>query len=162
MPDETHQFRILYRVALSRVIDFDVFSGTDGGQKLAVRLISILAGLSFALAFVILPRYVASALPLAQVLRLAARDDEFLISITIAAAGLFSVFAWNSAFPDRRDSFVLGLLPVRRRTYIFAKLAALFTALGIGVTAVNAFTGLVLPFVGAGTLGQRVLLRPGG
>src|SRR5579884_1505569 len=135
MPDETQQFRILYGVALSRLIDFDVFNGTGGGQKLAVRLISLLAGLSFALAFVILPRYVSSALPAAQLLRLAANDEEFLISITIAAAGLFAVFAWNAVFPDRRDSFVLGLLPIRRRTYIFAKLAALFTALGIGVAA---------------------------
>lgn len=156
MPDETQQFRILYRVALARLIDFDVFSGTDGGQKLAVRLISLLAGLSFALAFVMLPRYVSSDLPPAQLLRMAANDEEFLISITIAIAGLFVVFAWNSVFPGPRDSFVLGLLPVRRRTYIFAKLAALFTALGVGIAAVNAFTGLVLPFVGAGTLEQAV------
>ena len=88
MPDETHQFRILYRLALSRLIDFNVFSGSDGRQKLSVRLISILAGLSFALAFVILPRYVSSALPPAQLLRLAANDEEFPISITIATAGL--------------------------------------------------------------------------
>lgn len=151
---EHRQFRVLYRAGLSHLVDFDVLGGSGRGQNLAIRLVSLLAGLSFALAFMILPRYVTAALPPAELARLAWNDEEFLISATIAVAAIFAVLAWNSVFPDKRDSFVLGLLPVRTRTFLLAKLAAVLTALGIGVAAINVFTGTIFPFVLAGNLTQ--------
>jgi hypothetical protein len=74
-------------------------------------------------------------------------DQEFLIATTIAIAGFFAVLAWNAPFPDRRDTFVLGPLPVHARTIFIAKIAAVVTALGISVIAINSFTGLFYPFV---------------
>ena len=76
-------------------------------------------------------------------------DEEFLISTTMAVAGLFAVVAWNTVLPDRRDSFVLGPLPVRIRTVFAAKL----TSLGVAIFAVNAFTGMGFPSFGAGLRG---------
>ena len=69
-------------------------------------------------------------------------EQEFLIASTMAIAGLFSVLAWNTVLPDRRDCLVLGLLPVRVRTIFLAKVAAIATALGVSVAAINIFTGL--------------------
>jgi hypothetical protein len=65
----------------------------------------------------------------------------------MAITGLFAVLAWNVLFPDRRDSYVLGVLPVRTRTIAVAKAAAIGTALGVSLVTVNVFTGLCLPFV---------------
>ena len=154
IPGEYRRFRVLYRAGLSHLVNFDVLGGSGKGQNLAIRLVSILAGLSFALAFMLLPRYLTATLRPAELARLAWNDEEFLISTTIAVAALFAVLAWNSVFPDKRDSFVLGLLPVRVRTFLLAKLAAILTALAIGVAAINAFTGTIFPFVVAGGLRQ--------
>ena len=74
-------------------------------------------------------------------------EQEFLIASTMAIAGLFSVLAWNTVLPDRRDCLILGVLPVRVRTIFLAKVAALATALGIAVAAVNSFTGFSFPFL---------------
>jgi hypothetical protein len=68
----------------------------------------------------------------------------------MAVAGLFAVIAWNTVLPDRRDSYVLGPLPVRIRTIFAAKLTAMLTALGVTIFAVNAFTGMAFPWFGAG------------
>jgi hypothetical protein len=73
--------------------------------------------------------------------------EEFLIATSIATAGLFAVLAWNSILLDRRDRFVLGMLPVRARTICAAKIAAVSTAVTVCVVAVNAFTGLSFPFM---------------
>jgi hypothetical protein len=72
--------------------------------------------------------------------------------------GLFAVLSWDSTYPDRRDVFILGPLPVRGRTLFVAKIAALATALGVTVAALNAVSGLAWPHnfvpLGEGLLGQ--------
>ncbi len=81
---------------------------------------------------------------------------EFVSSATIGVAGLFAVFAWNAVFPDKRDCLVLGPLPIHRRTMILARLAAVATALGGIVIAIDSFTGLFFAFSAdtlAGTAG---------
>jgi len=59
---------------------------------------------------------------------------------------LFAVMSWDSLFPDRRDVLVLSPLPVRATTLFASKVAAVATALGLTVVALNAFTGLTAPF----------------
>jgi hypothetical protein len=77
---------------------------------------------------------------------------EFVISATVAASGLFAVFSWNAVFPDKRDCLILGPLPIRTRTLIFARLAAIGTALAGIVVAVDFFTGLAFSFTAAESL----------
>jgi pimeloyl-ACP methyl ester carboxylesterase len=147
MLDERRQFRILYRDFLSRMVDIEVLSARGDIQKLLAQFAALLAALSFVLALIMVPRYVESTLPAAK-LRIAAwGDEEFLVGVTIAVVGLFAVIAWNAVLPDRRDALVLGPLPVRLRTIFLAKAAAISTALGVSVGAVNVFTGLTVPFV---------------
>ncbi|HEY3841606.1 MAG TPA: hypothetical protein VGL72_33780, partial [Bryobacteraceae bacterium] len=71
----------------------------------------------------------------------------FVISITLAVVGLFSVLAWNNLLPDRRDCLVLGMLPVSTRTIARARLAAVLTVIGVLILLVNGLVGFTFPYV---------------
>jgi len=144
---ERAQFRVLYRDFLFRMVDLEVLAARGDIQKLLGQFAALLGALSFVLALMIVPGYASSRLPRAQLLIAAWGDEEFLIGINIAVVGLFAVIAWNAVLPDRRDALVLGPLPVRLRTIFVAKIAAIATALGVSVGAVNAFTGLAFGFL---------------
>lgn len=144
--DERRQFRILYRSFLSRVVDPELMAAGGDAHGLIVKAGSMLAALSFVLAYLIVLPYATSQSSHAELSCRAWSDEEFLISTTITVAGLFAVMAWNTVFPDRRDSLILGLIPVRTHTMILARIAAIATVLGAVVAAVNIFTGLSLPF----------------
>ena len=147
MPEERHQFRILYRDFLRRVIDLDVLSSHGDMEKLLVQFAAMLAAFNFSFLIFAGPKYLSGAVPEAQ-LRIAVRSEfEFLVASTMAVAGLFAVLAWNNVLPDRRDSLILGLLPVRTRTVFLAKIAAIASALGVAIVALNIFTGLLFPFL---------------
>jgi hypothetical protein len=139
------QFVVLYRLFLARMIDLEILSAGGDVRDLVVRFVSVLAAFSLVLAYLITPRYFISTLPRASLLYSLWNDSEFLISTSIAVAGLLAVLAWNAVFPDRRDCLVLGPLPVPTPVIILAKLSAMATALGISLFAVNAFTGFLFP-----------------
>lgn len=147
MPDERRQFRILYRDFLLRMIDLELLSARGDIRNLLGQLAALLAAFSFVLALFLVPPYTSSLLPRQRLLTAAWGHEEFLIATSIATAGLFAVLAWNSILLDRRDRFVLGMLPVRTRTIFAAKIAAVSTALAVSVVAVNIFTGLSFPFM---------------
>ena len=70
-----------------------------------------------------------------------------LIAATMLVVGLFAVLSWQSMFPDRQDVHVLGPLPVRPRTMLLAKVAAVITALLVTVLALHLAAGIAWPFV---------------
>jgi CubicO group peptidase (beta-lactamase class C family) len=73
--------------------------------------------------------------------------EHFLISTVMLVVGLFAVLSWDSTFPDRRDVLVLAPLPVRPRTFFIAKVAAVSSALGMTILALNGLPGLCWPLV---------------
>ncbi len=146
MPDERQQFRILYRDFLSRMVDVELIAVGGDARSLVARFGAILISLSFIIAYLMVPRYGMSGHAQARLARLAWDDEEFLISATITLAGLCMVLAWNTVFPDRRDSLILGLIPVRMRAMLIARVAAIGTVLGGVIAALNSFTGLSFPF----------------
>ena len=147
MPDARRQFRVLYRDFLARMVDLEALSAGGGIVNLLVQFAAVLAAFSFVVTISTVPYYGTSQLPREQLLIAAWSHEEFLIATTMAITGLFAVLAWNVIFPDRRDTYILGVLPVRTRTIGAAKAAAIGTALGVSVVAVNVFTGLSFPFV---------------
>jgi predicted permease len=161
MPEARRQFRILYRDFLTRLVDLEILSTGGDVQKLLVQFAAMLAAASFTYAVASVPRYIQSSLPHRELLVAAWSEQEFLIASSMAIAGLFSVLAWNTVLPDRRDCLILGLLPVRVRTIFLAKVAAIATALGISVVAINVFTGFSFPFLWGGfrTLGAYWLTQ---
>ena len=68
-----------------------------------------------------------------------------LIAATMLVVGLFAVLSWQSMFPDRQDVHVLGPLPVRPRTMLFAKVAALATRALATVLALHHRAGIAWP-----------------
>ncbi len=139
------QFRVLYRNFLLQIVDLELVAAHGDPSRLLMQIGALLVSLSFIIAISIIPQYqraTASEIALGSW-----GDQEFLISTTMAVAGMFTVFAWDSIFPSRRDSLVLGSLPIRSRTIFRAKIAATATGLGLCVLAVNAATGLAYPFV---------------
>ncbi len=147
MSDERKQFRVLYRDFLVRMVDLEILSANGDIGKLLVQFTALLAAFSLTFAMGTVSKYVTSTLPHAALAMHVYTEEEFLIAATMAIAGLFSVLAWNTVLPTRRDCLVLGVLPVRVRTIFGAKVAAMATALAICVTAINIFTGLYLPFI---------------
>jgi len=143
------QFRILYRDFLTRILDLELISSRGEIERLLAQFGAMLGAFSFIFTVYFVPRYALSTLPYATMARLARVDQDLLISTTMAVTGLFTVLAWNTVLPDRRDCLILGLLPLRQRTIFLAKLAALATILGLGVVAINSFTGLTYPFAAA-------------
>ncbi len=73
--------------------------------------------------------------------------EHILIATTMLVVGLFAVLSWESGFPNRHDMFVLGPLPVRPRTILLAKIAAVAASLAVVVGTLNCFTGLLWPAV---------------
>src|SRR5438034_291767 len=111
MPDERRQFRILYRDFLFRMVDLELLSARGEIRSLLVQFAAILAAFNLVVALLMVPRYGVSTMPQHKLIVAAWGDEEFLISTTMAIAGLFAVLSWNAVLPDRRDSLVLGLLP---------------------------------------------------
>jgi pimeloyl-ACP methyl ester carboxylesterase len=141
------QLRVLYRLFLARMIDIEILSAGGDVRDLVVRFVSALAAFSLVLSYLIIPRYFLTTVPRASLLYSSWNDTEFLISTSIAVAGLLAVLAWNAVLPDRRDCLILGPLPVSTPVIILAKLSAMATALGISLMAINIFTGAVFPHI---------------
>ena len=79
------------------------------------------------------------------------------VSYSMVSTGLLTVFIWDTLVFDKRDSMVLGPLPIRGRTVVAAKLAALATFLMGIALVVNLTSGLPFAFVTGATEG--LLLR---
>ena len=87
-----------------------------------------------------------SAIMFAEVRQRMAEDmlewlTAVLVGYAMVAAGLVAVFVWDSLMFDRRDAMVLGPLPIRPRTLMLSKLAALALFLlgaAVGLNLLNA------------------------
>ena len=146
MPDERQQFRILYRDFLFRIVDLELLARAEKRNACWRSWRPLLAAFSFTFTIYFVPRYGLSTLPLGETEPARLGDQDLLMATTMAIAGMFTVLAWNNVLPDRRDRLILGLLPVRPRTVLLAKLAALGTALGVAVAALNAVHGARISF----------------
>ena len=85
--------------------------------------------------------------------RAAWTDKLFFVVFTMIVVGAVTLVAGEAVFVDRRDATVLSALPVRARTIVSAKLAALFQLLAMFAVGIN-----VLPAVLFGG-GDRTIRR---
>ena len=58
-------------------------------------------------------------------------DKTLFLTFTYVAVGMLACLVWPSLVVDRRDGLVLGVLPVRLRTIVVAKLGAVFGYIGL-------------------------------
>jgi hypothetical protein len=144
---EKHQFLVLYRTFLLRVVDLESSSSDADPNRLLAQLAAVLAGIGYLFTFWLI--FTNGRFPRLDLLTM----EHLLIATTMVVTGLFSVLCWNSIFPDRRDVLVLGPLPVRTSTLFRAKLSALIAAMSLSIVSLNIFSGVVWPFLFAATNG---------
>ena len=150
------QFRILYRDFLFRIVDRDLLStySTGDSSQLLLQLVALLFCLSVCFSVPVLT--IDAAAPAQARLMFAWSVEHFLIATTMLVVGIFSVLSWDSMFPSHRDVLVLGPLPIGTHTILFAKLAALATALSLAVVTFHAVAGVAWP------LALNATARPAG
>ena len=75
-------------------------------------------------------------------------EKTFYLGFSMIASGLLTAIAWSSLLPDHRDTLILGTLPVKPRTVVIAKLAALAGYVAIVAVSMHAmaafFFGAIL------------------
>ncbi|HTZ99977.1 MAG TPA: serine hydrolase domain-containing protein [Candidatus Aquilonibacter sp.] len=138
------KFRILYREFLFRVVDLELLAPQGDMRKLLGQFAGLLLFISFwVLMFPALG--VGGSPPSELSLFFTWGVEQFLIATTMLVVGLLAVLSWESLFPDRRDVMVLLPLPVRARTILGAKIAAVAAALAVSILCLNIFPGIAAP-----------------
>lgn len=155
-PDEAPQWRALTRTFLARFFDHDITGGADDLRLAFIWLLAFLA-----MPGVVMPILQAWAVYWnghsvdagwiltasrqgVDALRVSARADKiFYLGYTGIAAAALAAMSWNSLLLDRRDTLILGTLPIRPRTVIAAKLAALAVYIGALTASMNVLSAVM-------------------
>lgn len=145
---ERAQFALLTRNFMARFLESDV-TGTD--LDLRASYLWVLAGLATPGVFFIIGKAIRQSGQTLDPLAAAAPFEKSLfIGLAMIATGMLTVLTWDSLLVDRRDSHILGALPVRSRTILTAKMASLASFWLIATTAVNAVPAVIFPFLMGG------------
>src|SRR5690242_468270 len=154
-PGDRVQFAPLVRTFVARFFENDLTASANDLKRSFFGLVAILgipgALTPFMMSFTwqLIGRYQG-----VSALRVVSRSDKDLyLGFTILATMAVSALTWNTLLIDGRDAVVLGSLPVRPRTVVLAKLAALVVyvgALGVAMHTLSAVTWGVCLDYGAG------------
>lgn len=127
LPEERVAVRTLTRTFLRRFFDNEITGGTRDLAMSFFWLIGFFAAPLALMPVANMSRYRLIVLVQGpEALRLLSRADKtLLIVLGMMAAAAISALVWNSLMLERRDGLILGTLPVRGRTVVTAKLAAL-------------------------------------
>ena len=95
-----------------------------------------------------------------EALREASQDAKvFYLGLAMIASGVLTLTAWSSLLPDRRDTLILGTLPVAPATIVGARLTALAVYLLLVAVAMHALAavcfGLMLAVESTGLFAVR-------
>src|SRR5262245_12894531 len=86
-----------------------------------------------------------------EVLRVLSRADKTLyLGFAMIASAILSAITWTSFLVERRDGIVLGVLPVRPSSIVFAKLAAIVAYVALISASIHALASISFgTFLGA-------------
>ena len=140
------QTRVLTRVFLARFFENEAMAGSADLRDSFFWLIAALAAPSLLFAFhqQFYWDLVAKSGGAATLRVFVLFDKMFYLTLTSVAMGVVSVAVWNALIVDRRDGFILGVLPVRRSAIVAAKLLSL--AAYVGALNLGMHTGAALLF----------------
>jgi hypothetical protein len=140
--DERRQTRLLTRAFFSRMFESDLMPPGVSQVRLVVSVAAFLAAPSLVLPLLLLKKYVwlwtEGAVRTALV-----QDRTMGLLLSMTATAFITLVIWENIFPDRRDSRILGVLPLRNRSFVLARLAAivlLFTILFLPTTIISSVT----------------------
>ena len=156
--NEREQFRVLFRTFLGGLFENDLVPETVDLRQSALWLAAV---------FMIPPAVFTLVLSLSygswmtdEELALRSIPQKlYFIGYSMAAVGFVTVLVWDKLFPDRRDAIVLGTLPIRPRTIVFARLAALVAVVVCFAIVVNLPGTVLFSLVAGGYLPFEAFLR---
>ena len=155
---ERDQFRALFRTFLRGLFENDLVPDTVDLRQSALWLAAVFMIPPAVFPFLLSLSYGSWMTDEELALR-AVPQKLYFIGYSMAAVGFVTVLVWDKLFPDRRDAIVLGTLPIRPRTIVFARLAAL-VAVVVGFAIVVNLPGTVLfSLVAGGYLPFEAFLR---
>lgn len=142
MNGEREQFRVLFRAFLGGLFENDLVPDTVDLRQSALWLAAVFMIPPAVFPLVLSVTYGSWMTDEELALR-SIPQKLYFIGYSMAAVGFVTVLVWDRLFPDRRDAIVLGSLPIRPRTIVFARLAAL-VAVVVGFAIVVNLPGTVL------------------
>ena len=144
------QLDALSRAFLVRFFESELTTGADDLKRSFFWLLAALAVPGMFLPWIMAFSWqLVAMLDGPEALRIVSRAEKtFYLGYSMIASGLLTVIVWGSLLPDRRDTLILGALPVKPTTVVIAKLAALAGYIGLVAVATHAvgaiFWGLIL------------------
>ena len=141
MTDERAQARLLTATFFRRLFESELMPPGLGQVQLVVATIAFLAAPSAILPLLLAKKYMFLH---GEALRVGMAQDRLIaILLSMTASALVTLVIWENIFPDRRDSRHLGVLPIRLRTFVAARLAALvglFSVVFLGPALLSAIS----------------------
>lgn len=86
-------------------------------------------------------------------------DKSIYLGLTTVGIALLGAMVWHTLIVERRDALILGVLPVRGRTIIAAKLAAMAAYIGLISFGMHAVSALLYGFGLSSIESWSLLLR---
>ena len=133
--------RLLARAFFGRFFESDLMPPGLPQVQLVIWSIALLAAPGFMLSFQLEKKYArlwrTSRGALADSILV---DQLLFVTFGMTALGLVALVIWEGVFPDRRDARVLGVLPLRTRTHVIGRLAALGAVAALFAIGVNVLT----------------------
>jgi hypothetical protein len=148
--------RLLARTFFGRLFESELMPPGFPQVQLVIWSIAMLAAPGFILSFHLERNYARLWRTARGGIPDAMLDDELLfVTYSMMALGIVALVVWEGVFPDRRDVRTLGVLPLRTRSHVIGRLAALAAVAGlfcIGANLMSAVAyGTVLWTYGAAT-----------
>ena len=130
MTSEAAQTRLLARTFFARLFESELIPPGIGHARVVISLIAFFAAPSLILPLLLMKKYVWLWTP--ELLRMAmAQDRTMALLLSMTATAFISLVIWENIFPDRRDSRILGVLPLRARSFVIARLFAILALFGL-------------------------------
>jgi hypothetical protein len=143
---EREQTSLLARTFFSRMFESDLMPPGLPQVRLVISVIAFLAAPSLVLPLLLMKKYVWFYTE-AEVRLAMSQDRTLALLLSMTATAFITLVIWENIFPDRRDSRTLGVLPIRDRSFVVARLAAivaLFLLLFLSTTAISSLSFGVL------------------
>ena len=155
MTGEAAQTRLLARTFFARLFESELIPPGIGHVRVVISLIAFFAAPNYILPLLLMKKYVWIGPP--DLLRSAmAQDRTLALLLTMTATAFISLVIWENIFPDRRDSRILGVLPLRARSFVIARLFAI-----VALFALVFLLPTALGSIGFGIIGSMTHLPEG-
>ena len=145
MTHTIEQLDALTRAFLARFFESEITSGSDDLKHSFFWLLGALAVPGIFIPWIMGFEWQLMAFMQGpEAVRIASRAEKtFYVGFAMVASGVLTAIAWSSLLPDRRDTLILGTFPVRPRTIVSAKLAALVGYIALVAAGMHAAGSVV-------------------